>query len=154
LLISQDKTRSIRELTAMVLARAPKLCNFLEWRDKKVIYKRFSPFPQQILHLLNHSFAPSRYASLFFIACVDNTDNELITLEKIHLFVEILDRYFGNVNYYLPLYLLSLPHRSVNWILFSISTKRIISWMKCSSEGIFKRHQKLKFFVFVLPWMK
>jgi hypothetical protein len=33
-----------------------------------------------------------RYASLFFIACVDRTDNELITLEQIHLFVEILDR--------------------------------------------------------------
>ena len=35
--------------------------------------------------------------SLYFIACIDKTDNELITLEKIHLFVEVLDRYFGNV---------------------------------------------------------
>lgn len=61
----------------MVLSRPPKLCNFIEWKDKKVIYKR--------------------YASLYFVACVDKEDNELITLEKIHLFVEILDRYFGNV---------------------------------------------------------
>jgi hypothetical protein len=38
-----------------------------------------------------------RYASLFFITCVDRSDNELVTLEMIHLFVEILDRYFGNV---------------------------------------------------------
>ena len=38
-----------------------------------------------------------RYASLFFIACVDKSDNELIVLEQIHLFVEVLDRYFGNV---------------------------------------------------------
>ena len=38
-----------------------------------------------------------RYASLFFVACIDQDDNELITLEKIHLFVEVLDRYFGNV---------------------------------------------------------
>jgi hypothetical protein len=38
-----------------------------------------------------------RYASLYFIACVDNEDNELIILEQIHLFVEVLDRYFGNV---------------------------------------------------------
>ena len=37
--------------------------------DKKVIYKR--------------------YASLFFIACVDKSDNELIILEQIHLFVEV-----------------------------------------------------------------
>jgi len=29
--------------------------------------------------------------------CVDVTDNELSCLEAIHLFVETLDRYFGNV---------------------------------------------------------
>ena len=34
---------------------------------------------------------------MFFVACIDQDDNELITLEKIHLFVEVLDRYFGNV---------------------------------------------------------
>ena len=38
-----------------------------------------------------------RYASLFFVACVDSSDNELITLEIIHHYVEVLDRYFGNV---------------------------------------------------------
>lgn len=43
------------------------------------------------------SVCMSSYASLYFVACVDKEDNELITLEKIHLFVEILDRYFGNV---------------------------------------------------------
>jgi len=74
---SKEKTRAVRELTATVLSRQPKMCNFIEWQDKKVIYKR--------------------YASLYFIACVDNTDNELLVLEQIHLFVEVLDRYFGNV---------------------------------------------------------
>ena len=39
-----------------------------------------------------------RYASLYFVACVDATDNELITLEIIHHYVEVLDRYFGNVS--------------------------------------------------------
>lgn len=38
-----------------------------------------------------------RYASLYFCVGVDPTDNELITLETIQHFVEILDRYFGNV---------------------------------------------------------
>ena len=38
-----------------------------------------------------------RYASLYFLACVDEEDNELIVLETIHHFVEVLDRYFGNV---------------------------------------------------------
>jgi hypothetical protein len=38
-----------------------------------------------------------RYAGLFFAFCVDVNDNELSYLEGIHLFVEMLDRYFGNV---------------------------------------------------------
>jgi hypothetical protein len=38
-----------------------------------------------------------RYASLYFVACIDMNFNELITLEIIHMFVETLDRYFGNV---------------------------------------------------------
>lgn len=36
-------------------------------------------------------------ASLYFIAYTDKDDNELLTLEIIHHYVEILDRYFGNV---------------------------------------------------------
>ena len=39
-----------------------------------------------------------RYASLFFITGIESEDNELITLEIVHRFVEILDRYFGNVH--------------------------------------------------------
>ena len=38
-----------------------------------------------------------RYASLFFIAATDNTDNELITLEIVHRYVEQMDKYYGNV---------------------------------------------------------
>lgn len=38
-----------------------------------------------------------RYAGLYFTFCVDVTDNELAYLEGIHLFVEMLDHYFGNV---------------------------------------------------------
>ncbi len=38
-----------------------------------------------------------RYASLYFVMGVDVADNELITLEVIHHYVEVLDRYFGNV---------------------------------------------------------
>lgn len=40
-----------------------------------------------------------RYASLYFCMCVDAVDNELETLEIIHHYVEILDRYFGNVSW-------------------------------------------------------
>lgn len=38
-----------------------------------------------------------RYASLFFIAGADSEDNELITLEVIHRYVEQMDKYYGNV---------------------------------------------------------
>jgi len=39
-----------------------------------------------------------RYASLYFVACIDkDKDNELIALEIIHLFCVTMDKYFGNV---------------------------------------------------------
>ncbi len=53
------------------------MCNVLEYKDFKVVYRR--------------------YASLFFIAGIDNGENELLTLEVIHRYVEILDKWFMNV---------------------------------------------------------
>ena len=44
-----------------------------------------------------HKVIYRRYAGLFFVLCVDVTDNELAYLESVHLFVEILDHYFNNV---------------------------------------------------------
>ncbi len=40
---------------------------------------------------------PCRYASLYFVMAINKDDNELMTLEMIHRYVEILDKYFGNV---------------------------------------------------------
>jgi len=74
---AKEKQRIIREVGSIVLNRSPKLCNFLEWREYKIISRR--------------------YASLYFISAVDKNDNELLSLEIIHHFVEVLDRYFGNV---------------------------------------------------------
>ncbi|CAI8587176.1 unnamed protein product [Vicia faba] len=73
----KERSKVIRELSGVILSRAPKLCNFVEWRGHKVVYKR--------------------YASLYFCMCIDDADNELEVLEMIHHFVEILDRYFGSV---------------------------------------------------------
>ena len=61
----------------MIIGRSSKLTHFLEWREYKLVFKR--------------------YASLYFAACVERDDNELIVLDMIHHFVEVLDRYFGNV---------------------------------------------------------
>ncbi|KAJ1921826.1 AP-1 adaptor complex sigma subunit Aps1 [Tieghemiomyces parasiticus] len=76
-LAPKEKSKIVKDVTQLVLARRARLCNFLEYRDTKLVYRR--------------------YASLFFIAGIDTTDNELITLEIIHRYVEILDQYFGNV---------------------------------------------------------
>eukprot|EP00475_Leptophrys_vorax_P022499 TRINITY_DN30648_c0_g1_i1.p1 TRINITY_DN30648_c0_g1~~TRINITY_DN30648_c0_g1_i1.p1 ORF type:complete len:144 (+),score=21.12 TRINITY_DN30648_c0_g1_i1:161-592(+) len=65
------------EVHRLVVHRDPKFTNFVEFRTYKVIYRR--------------------YAGLFFSLCVDLTDNELVYLESIHLFVEILDHFFSNV---------------------------------------------------------
>ncbi|KAJ8388700.1 hypothetical protein AAFF_G00131090 [Aldrovandia affinis] len=76
-LAERDKKKIIRDMTMMVLPRAPRSCNFLHWRDLKIVYKR--------------------YASLYFCCGLDDKDNELLALEVLHRYVELLDKYFGNV---------------------------------------------------------
>lgn len=73
----KDKQRIVREITSQVLARGPKMCNFVEYKGKKIVYKR--------------------YASLFFVCLIGAEDNELIVLETIHHYVEVLDQLFNNV---------------------------------------------------------
>ena len=38
-----------------------------------------------------------RFASLYFIISIDKDENELMALEFIQHYVEVLDQYFGNV---------------------------------------------------------
>ncbi len=61
------------------LSRNNKQCAFLDFRNYKIIYRR--------------------YASLYFILGLDLKDdcNELSLLELIHNIVETLDKYFENV---------------------------------------------------------
>ncbi|KAM5435555.1 RNA polymerase III-inhibiting protein maf1 [Microsporum canis] len=73
----KDKAKIIKDVTQLVLSRRTRMCNFLEYKDSKVVYRR--------------------YASLFFIAGCSSTDNELITLEIVHRYVEQMDKYYGNV---------------------------------------------------------
>uniref|UniRef100_A0A0D9W0L1 AP complex subunit sigma n=1 Tax=Leersia perrieri TaxID=77586 RepID=A0A0D9W0L1_9ORYZ len=73
----KERAKVIKEVSTLMLTRGPKMCNFVDWRGYRVVYKR--------------------YASLYFCMCIDAADNELETLQIIHHYVEILDRYFGNV---------------------------------------------------------
>ncbi len=72
-----ERTRFLKEINNIVLTRSPKLCNFLDWKEFKIVYKK--------------------YASLYFISLVDPEDNELAVLETMHHFVEVLDKYFNSV---------------------------------------------------------
>ena len=72
-----ERPRYIKEMSVMVIGRGSRMTNVLEWKQYKIIYKR--------------------YASLYFICLADKEDNELIVLELINHFVECLDSYFGNV---------------------------------------------------------
>ena len=40
---AKEKARAVREVSAVVLSRQQKQCNFLEYKDKKIIYKRRPP---------------------------------------------------------------------------------------------------------------
>lgn len=72
-------------------------------------YVQSPPFSLSFAHSIHRAFHSSaksfadtkivyrRYASLFFIAATDPTDNELLTLEIVHRYVEQMDKYYGNV---------------------------------------------------------
>jgi hypothetical protein len=79
----KDKAKVSKDVTTAVLCRQTKMANILDFNDFKVVYKR--------------CIGLTRYASLFFIAGIDNEENELMTLEIIHRYVEVLDRWFMNV---------------------------------------------------------
>lgn len=73
------------------------MCNFLEYKGPPA-----SPFERHrrdslLTYALDTKIVYRRYASLFFIAGCSSDDNELITLEVIHRYVEQMDKYYGNV---------------------------------------------------------
>eukprot|EP00766_Chilomastix_caulleryi_P001305 gnl/Chilomastix_caulleri/228.p1 GENE.gnl/Chilomastix_caulleri/228~~gnl/Chilomastix_caulleri/228.p1 ORF type:complete len:125 (+),score=0.43 gnl/Chilomastix_caulleri/228:61-435(+) len=71
------RKRAVTEVSSQVVGRSSRYGNVVEWRDKKLVYRR--------------------YASLYFIFCIDLDDNELLVFEGIHYYVETLDKYFGSV---------------------------------------------------------
>ena len=67
----------ITELHRLLVTRGAKYTNFIEFRNYKIVYRRFK--------------------GLFIAMCIDLNDSELAHLEFIQLFVESLDHYFGSV---------------------------------------------------------
>ena len=75
-----EKEKLKTDLHRLVCRRSSNLTNVLEYKNYKIIYRP--------------------YAALYMCMCVDSTDNEFAVLETIHLFVEIMDLYFGKVREY------------------------------------------------------
>ena len=43
---SKEKSRTVREVSSIVLARQAKQCNFVEYKGRKIIYKRCCALPR------------------------------------------------------------------------------------------------------------
>lgn len=67
----QKQKKDMKDAVNLILSRSAKDCSFLTMKNTKLVYKR--------------------YASLYFCLCIDEDDNELITLEIIHRLVQALD---------------------------------------------------------------
>lgn len=80
-----------------------------------------------------------RYASLYFCCAVEEQDNELITLEVIHRFVELLDKYFGSVSHcsILPFFIF-IPSLSVTFtdLCFLFATSFVLYLCTFHSFGL------------------
>ena len=116
----EDKIKIQSEIYRTIILRDIKQSNIIEYRNYKVVYKK--------------------YASLYFIMGIDSTDNELSMLELIHLFVEILDKYFGSV--------CELDVVYNFYKVYSILDEVIIGGEICETSkiSVLKKQRELEFF--------
>ena len=87
--------------------RDAKHTNFVEFRNFKIIYRR--------------------YAGLYFCICVDVSDNNLFYLEAIHNFVEVLNEYFHNVRAH------HMFSRILNFLFVIVFTRKMFYFQKNSN---------------------
>jgi len=72
-----ERVKMEADIHRIISMRSKGQTNFIEYQNCKLIYRR--------------------YAGLYFVFGTDTSDNELLLMETIHLFVELLDSYFSNV---------------------------------------------------------
>lgn len=83
-----------RDIHRLIVLRDNKYTNFIEYSFKSANNPTSGNAGKETN---NFKVVYRRYAGLFFTLCIDQDDNELIALEIIHLFVQLLDQYFSNV---------------------------------------------------------
>ena len=106
---SKEKKKIARDLTSIILQRKPKMCNFIEYKDLCVVYKR--------------------YASLFFCFAVDKGDNELGVLEVIHRWEVFFVYSFTNSDLDMLRCWTSTLDLSVSWTSSSTLRRLTTYWM-------------------------
>ena len=76
---AKDRRKVEREVQNKVVNQpsSARRCNFVNVGDELAVFRR--------------------YASLYFVVCIDSDENELLVLEQIHFFVQALDLHFHNV---------------------------------------------------------
>jgi AP-1 complex subunit sigma 1/2 len=100
----KEKAKIIKDVSQLVLSRRTRMCNFLEYKGAQALsalgtnsVASHHILADEKLCSIDSKVVYRRYASLFFIAGCASTDNELITLEIVHRYVEQMDKYYGNV---------------------------------------------------------
>lgn len=84
-------------LISSTLATFSFSCKLASHDPVRCFYIQLTSAPHCVPHA-DSKVVYRRYASLFFVTGISSGDNELVTLEMIHRYVEVLDRYFGNVS--------------------------------------------------------
>ncbi len=109
--LDAEKRKLEYDIHRAVVSRDPKHTNLFEvcaWLGAYLRVLGTMPFDLLLLVAVGCCVSPCfqyrtykviyrKYAGLYFSLCIDVSDNELVLLEAIHLFVEILDHYFENV---------------------------------------------------------
>lgn len=77
--LSEEQRKAVRsEVHRTVATRDPKhLGNIVGFNDEVLVYRK--------------------YAGLYCTMCIEKTDNKMYFMEAIHLFIEVLDTFFGSV---------------------------------------------------------
>ncbi|KAG6486455.1 hypothetical protein ZIOFF_055030 [Zingiber officinale] len=113
--LTLDERRALEgEIVRKCLARTEQQCSFVEHRNYKIVYRRYASLfflvgvdnDEQMEYTYCGSFTHGRskqfssviaYVAMGAVVDVIAYVNELAILEFIHLFVETMDRHFGNV---------------------------------------------------------
>ncbi|KAG7272273.1 hypothetical protein CRUP_008523, partial [Coryphaenoides rupestris] len=83
----------VRALGSLAAPRSP----YRSRQGRLRLQKWFTPTPEREKKKIIRDMTTMVYASLFFCLAIDDEENELLALEILHRYVELLDKYFGNV---------------------------------------------------------